>query len=89
MRIDSSMIGMESARKYSSRTVRRQGVIMMNQESEGTLKNGSLGETFGQLLNAEEQEGESKKPGTSLEDLNYRYQSLNRVRRTSDREMSN
>lgn len=89
MRIDSSYIGMESARKYSSRTTKTQGFFMVNRESEGTLKNGSLGETFGQLMNAEEQEGENKKPGTSLEDLNYRYQSLNRVRRTSDRELSN
>ena len=88
MRIDSSNIGMESARKYSSKTVKTQSFFMVNRESEGTLENGSLGKTFGQLLNTEEQEEEQKKPGASLEDLRYRYQSLSRVRQVSDREMS-
>jgi len=68
MRIDSSYIGMESARKYSSRTTKTQGFFLMNEKSEGTLK--------------------EEKPGFSLEDLNYRYQSLSRVRKTSDRQMS-
>lgn len=91
MRIDSSYIGMDSARRYSSaKTV---GVRM----TYGRILNSSMNETgFGQLLNTdvkEDKEAEETKNSRKNADVggNYlqnRFQAISGVRRISDRDFS-
>lgn len=96
MRIDSSYIGMESARKYT--TVKASSVKF----NAARVTGGSLGQTdFGQLFNTdvEGQDGENAEEvnskqnsmtntGMTANSLQERFQSMSGVKRVSDRSIS-
>ena len=96
MRIDSSYIGMESARKYT--TVKASSVKF----SAARVTGGSLGQTdFGHLFNTdvEGQDGENAEEvnskqnsltntGMTAHSLQERFQSMSGVKRVSDRSIS-
>ncbi len=90
MRIDSSYIGMESARKYNSV---RMGSTRM---TYGRILNGNSGQTnFGQLFNTDVKENEDGGVQNSLKNqqsktssLQERFRSMSGVNRINDRQIS-
>lgn len=83
MRIDSSVIGMESARRYSSVTAKSARGSMMRRT--GSL-NSSLGGFFGTLVSTgdnAEQTGEKEGNNASLKDITTHFQNLSNTGRVS------
>lgn len=83
MRIDSSVIGMESTRKYSSVTARSaRGTAMRRTGSLSSSLSGFAGNLFGTDENTE-QTGENKGNNASLEDITTHFQNLSNAGRVS------
>lgn len=84
MRIDSSVIGMESARRYSSVTARSATGSMARRTGN---MNRSLGGFFGSLVSADEnaEQTETKEEnGAKLEDITTHFRNLSNPGRISD-----
>ena len=84
MRIDSSVVGMESSRRYSSVTAR--SVTGSTVQRTGKLNSGT-GDSFGSLDSTGEnmqQDGTGEENNANLEDITTHFRNLSNTRRVSD-----
>ncbi|MCM1123686.1 MAG: hypothetical protein NC416_13975 [Eubacterium sp.] len=92
MRIDSSVIGMESTRKYSSVTSRTVKASAMRLTSAQYFGNRSLGGLFGDLVNSDSDTEQTKQSETNeesnanLEDLTTHFKNLSNTTRVKNRQ---
>lgn len=85
MRIDSSVVGMESVRNYTSVTARSTRASTVRHM--GNL-DGGLGSLFGSLVSSDENTGleeENKEAGASLEDITAHFKNLSNTGKVRER----